>query len=212
MAIDYRTEPLARYLDDAASARPTPGGGGVAAVAGALASTMAAMAAGFTAGKERFKDVEPEIREHLGRLAEIRESLLALAHDDMAAYEGIMAAYRLPKETDEEKSARREAVRTATRASLDVVGRVRDAAVEILTVSRRLADIANPNLVSDVGVAAELALGTVRAAGINAAVNLAGYTDADDAAAVRAETDAALAEADRLAGETRDLVLATINK
>ncbi len=212
MAIDYRTESLGRYLDDASAARPTPGGGSVAAVAGALATTMAAMAAGFTAGKERFKEVEPEINAHLSRLAEIREAFLASAHDDMAAYKGIMAAFRLPKETAEQQSARGEAVREATRASLDVVGEVREAAMEVLTIARRLADIANPNLASDVAVAAELALGTVRAADINTAVNLAGYEDESHAAAVREEADAAMADAERLAAETRAIVLATINK
>jgi len=211
MAVDYRNEPLGRYLDDAASARPTPGGGSVAAVAGALATTMAAMAAGFTAGKERFKDVEPEINEHLTRLAEVRDGLLASAHEDMDAYQNIMAALKMPKETDDQTSARREAVRRATRASLEVVGGVRDAALEVLGIARRLADIANPNLISDVGVAAELALGAVRAAQVNTAVNLVGYTDAEDAADVRSETDAAVAEADRLAGETREIVRATLS-
>jgi len=212
MAVDYRDESLGRYLEDAASARPTPGGGSVAAVAGALATTMASMAAGFTAGKERFQDVEPEINAHLARLAEIREALIASAHEDMNAYQGIMAALKMPKETDDQKSARRQALRRATRASLDVVGRVRDAAREVLAVARRLADIANPNLISDVGVAAELALGTVRAAGVNVAVNLAGYRDTDAAAAVRRETDAALAEAERLAAETREIVFETLSK
>jgi formiminotetrahydrofolate cyclodeaminase len=207
MDIDYRRESLGRYLDDASAARPTPGGGSVAAVAGALASTMAAMAGGFTVGKEKFAQVEPEINEHLSRLADLREVLLTSAHDDMAAYQGIMAAFRMPKETDEQKSARSEAVREATRASLDVVGDVVEAAGEILTIARRLADIANPNLVSDVGVAAELALGTVRAAAINVAVNLAGYKDEDDAAAVREQTDQAVVEAERLAVETRDIVM-----
>ena len=211
MAIDYRAESLGRYLDDAAAARPTPGGGSVAAVAGALAATMAAMAAGFTAGKERFKDVEPEINEHLSRLAVVREELLEAAHDDMAAYQGIMAAFRMPKETQEQQSARGEAVREATRASLDVVGDVLEAALEVLTIGRRLADIANPNLASDVGVAAELALGTVRAAQVNTAVNLAGYADGADAAAVREETDTAVAEAERLAVETREIVMAKLN-
>jgi len=189
MAIDYRAESLGRYLDDAAAARPTPGGGSVAAVAGALAAAMAAMAAGFTAGKERFKDVEPEINEHLSRLAEVREGLLEAAHDDMAAYQGIMAALRMPKETQEQQSARGEAVREATRASLDVVGDVREAALEVLTI---------------------LALGTVRAAQVNTAVNLAGY-DGADAAAVREESDTAVAEAERLAAETRDIVMAKLN-
>ncbi len=212
MAIDYRAESLERYLDDAAAARPTPGGGSVAAVAGALATTMAAMAAGFTVGKEKYQHVEPEINEHLSRLTDLRQGLLASAHDDMAAYQGIMAAFRMPKETGEQKAARREAVREATRDSLGVVGDVLAAAGEVIAITRRLADIANPNLISDVGVAAELALGAVRAAQINVAVNLAGYKDEADAGRVREETTAAVDEAERLAGETREIVLGKLNK
>ena len=165
--MDYRKEPLSRYLEDAAAAQPTPGGGSVAAMAAALASTMASMAANFTAGKEKFKAVESEIRKALERLADLRRDLLDLAHRDMAAYEGIMAAWRMAKQTNPEKAARAEAVRKATRASLDVVERVIADAQAVLEVSRRLAEIANPNLLSDVGVAAELALGAVRAAPIS---------------------------------------------
>jgi formiminotetrahydrofolate cyclodeaminase len=210
--MDYLTEPLARYLEDAAAARPTPGGGSVAAMAAALASTMASMAAGFTAGKEKFKAVEPEIQDALRRLGDLRRLLLEMAHEDMAAYECIMAAYRLPKATDAEKAARSAAVLKATRASICLVERVLGAAVDIIAVSRRLADIANPNLVSDVGVAAELALGAARAARINVAVNLSGYSDAADAAAVRQRSDDALAQAERLAKETRDRVIKSLSK
>ena len=210
--MDYRSEPLIRYLDDAAAAQPTPGGGSVAAMAAALASTMASMAANFTAGKEKFKAVESEIRKALERLADQRRDLLDLAHRDMAAYEGIMAAWRMAKNTDPEKAARAEAVRKATRASLDVVERVIADAQAVLEVSRRLAEIANPNLLSDVGVAAELALGAVRAAEINLEVNLGGYGDAADGAAVRRRTEAAGAEAERLAAETRGIVLKTLRR
>jgi len=205
--MDYRTEPLIRYLDDAASAQPTPGGGSVAAVAAALASTMASMAAGFTAGREKFKDVQAEIEQALARLADLRGRLLDMAHEDMAAYEAIMAAYKLPKATDADKAARAEAVRRATKASLGLVARVLDAAGDVVAVSRRLADIANPNLLSDVGVAAELALGAVHAARINAEVNLAGYSDAADAQAIRRSIAGTVAEAERLAAETREAVL-----
>jgi formiminotetrahydrofolate cyclodeaminase len=210
--VDYLTEPLARYLEDAAAARPTPGGGSVAAMAAALASTMASMAAGFTAGKEKFKAVEPEIQDALRRLGDLRRLLLDMTHEDMAAYECIMAAYRLPKATDAEKAARSAAILKATRASIGLVERVLGAAVDIIAVSRRLADIANPNLVSDVGVAAELALGAARAARINVAVNLSGYSDAADAAAVRQRSDDALARAERLAKETRDRVIKSLAK
>jgi formiminotetrahydrofolate cyclodeaminase len=205
--VDYRTEPLIRYFDDAAAAQPTPGGGSVAAVAAALASTMASMAAGFTAGKEKFKAVEPQVQQALARLADLRRQLLDAAHQDMAAYEAIMAAYRLPKATDAQIAARAQAVLQATRTSLALVERVLAAAGDVVAVSRRLAEIANPNLLSDVGVAAELALGAVRAGRINVAVNLSGYSDAADAAAVRGRADAAVAEAQRVAEETRALVL-----
>jgi len=210
--MDYRNEPLRRYFDDAAAARPTPGGGSVAAVAAALASTMASMAAGFTAGREKFKDVQAEIDKSLLRLADLRCRLLDFAHEDMAAYEAIMAAYKLPKAADAEKAARAEAVRRATKASLGLVERVLDAARDVVVVSRRLADIANPNLLSDVGVAAELALGAVHAARINAEVNLAGYSDAADAQAIREQIEKDVAEAQRIAGETRAAVLKVIKR
>jgi formiminotetrahydrofolate cyclodeaminase len=210
--MDYRQEPLMRYLNDAASTQPTPGGGSVAAMAAALASTMASMAAGFTAGKEKFKAVEPEIQAALTRLAGLRDLLLDMVHEDMNAYSGVMAAYRLPKATDAEKAARTEAVRKATKASLGLVMRVLEASRDVASVSRRLAEIANPNLLSDVAVAAELALGAARSARVNAAVNLSGYSDVPDAAAIRVAADKAVAETERLAVETRDIVMRHLSK
>ena len=79
--MDYRQEPLMRYLDDAAAAQPTPGGGSVAAMAAALASTMASMAAGFTAGKEKFKAVEPDIQAALTQLAGLRQQFPGVGPD-----------------------------------------------------------------------------------------------------------------------------------
>ncbi|HUU10070.1 MAG TPA: cyclodeaminase/cyclohydrolase family protein [Phycisphaerae bacterium] len=210
--MDYRSAPLTKYLDDAAAAQPTPGGGSVAAVAAALASTMASMAAAFTAGKEKFKDVESEIQEALGRLATLRARLLDLAHADMDAYAAVMAAYRLAKASDEAKADRAAAIAKATRDSLDVVEAVLVAVGETIRIGRRLADVANPNLASDVGVAAELALGAARAAAVNVAVNLVGYQDAADAAAVRRRTDQAVAEAERVAVETRRIVMNRLAK
>ncbi|MBE3069857.1 MAG: cyclodeaminase/cyclohydrolase family protein, partial [Planctomycetes bacterium] len=165
---------------------------------------------GFTAGKEKYRDVQDEIADAMAQLAELREQFLDLAHRDMAAFDALMAAYRLPKATDDEKAARAAAVARGTRGSLDVVEAVLDAARRTLDVCRRLADIANRHLISDVGVAAELALGVALAARINVAVNLAGYADAADAAAVRKRTAEAVAEAEHLARETREAVLEII--
>ena len=210
--MSYRTKPLINYLENAAAAQPTPGGGSVAAVAGALASTMASMAAGFTKGKEKFKDVQPEIEAALSRLAETRDRLLDLADADMKAYEAIMAAYRMPKETDAEKAARAKAVGRATKGSLAVVESVLASCRDILVIALRLAGIANPNLISDVGVAGELAAGAARAALLNVEVNLAGYKDEADKAAVRQRVEETMAQVEQLAGEIRSAVLSALRK
>jgi methenyltetrahydrofolate cyclohydrolase len=209
--MDYRTEPLAKYLEDAAAARPTPGGGSVAAMAGALASTMTSMAAGFTTGP-KFKAADGPARDAVAESAKLRRLLLDYAHQDMVVYEAIMAACKLPKATEAEKTARADAIRAATKASLNLVQQVMSQCFLVLALSRTLTEWANPNLISDVGVAAELALGAVKAARINIEVNLAGYDIAADAAAIRAEADGIVTEAERLAAETRQAVMTKLKR
>lgn len=204
--MDYRSEPLTRYLGDAAAAKPTPGGGSVAAIAGALASTMASMAANFTTGKERFKEVEAEIAEALGYLEESRTKLVDLAHQDMDAYTGITQAYRMRRGTDDEKAARDRAIQEAIKGSLGVVEGVLESCRDVLVATLRLAGIANPNLISDVGVAAELALGAAKAARINVLVNLVDYTDEAEKAAVRQRADRVVEQSEQIAEEIRQAV------
>ncbi len=206
---DYRHERLSRYLDDAAAATPTPGGGSVAAVAAALASTMASMAAGFTAGREKFANVAGEIDATLARLRDLRSRLLDLAAADAEAYTAVRGAQRLPSATDEQQAVRAEALAAATERSFAVVEAVLEGAAEVVTSARRLAEIANPNLRSDVAVAAELALGAVRAARANVLVNAAGLADAARAAAVRRRTDQRVEDAARTVEETRRILEAT---
>ncbi len=204
--MDYRSEPLTRYLDDASAAKPTPGGGSVAAIAGALASTMASMAANFTTGKERFKEVEAEIAEALGYLEESRTKLVDLAHQDMDAYTGITQAYRMRRGTDDEKAARDRAIQEAIKGSLGVVEGVLESCRDVLVATLRLAGIANPNLISDVGVAAELALGAAKAARVNVLVNLVDYTDEAEKAAVRQRADRVVEQSEQIAEEIRQAV------
>jgi formiminotetrahydrofolate cyclodeaminase len=204
--MDYRSEPLTRYLDDASAAKPTPGGGSVAAIAGALASTMASMAANFTTGKERFKEVEAEIAEALGYLEESRTKLVDLAHEDMDAYTGITQAYRMRRGTDDEKAARDRAIQEAIKGSLGVVEGVLESCRDVLVATLRLAGIANPNLISDVGVAAELALGAAKAARVNVLVNLVDYTDEAEKAAVRQRADRVVEQSEQIAEEIRQAV------
>jgi len=198
MAENYLDKPLAAYLADAADNKPTPGGGSVAALVGALASAMASMAANFTVGREKFAAVEPQVRASLKLLDEARRKFLDLMHRDMEAYEGVRAAYRLPKATDAERAARRAAVQEALGQSLLVPLKVTKVAVQVLEASEQLANIANPNLLSDVAVAAVLAEATFAAGRINIEVNLDGLEDRELVASTRVELDASEAVAARL--------------
>jgi len=194
----YLDKPLSAYLADAADKKPAPGGGSVAALVGALASTMASMAANFTAGKEKFAAVEPQVQANLKRLAEARRKFLDLMHRDMDAYGGVLAAYRLPKGTDAERVARQAAVQEALGQSLLVPLKVTKVAIQVLEASEQLANIANPNLLSDVAVAAVLAEATFAAGRINVEVNLNGLEDQELVASTRAELDTSQALAARL--------------
>jgi len=195
---DYLGKPLQAYLDDAAANKPTPGGGSVAALVGALATTMASMAANFTAGKEKYKDVEPQIQANLKLLEEARGKFVDLMHRDMEAYADVMAAYRQPKATDAEKQARAEAIQASLRNSMQVPLQATEVALGVLEAAAELADIANANLLSDVAVAAILAEAALAAGRVNVEVNLAGIKDQELVAATTARLDQRQAEAARL--------------
>ena len=190
------------YADDAAAGAPTPGGGSIAALAGALGMAMACMAANFTVGKKKYRSVEGQVRERLASCLKARDELLRLMDEDARAYAAVSKAYGMPKESAEEKQARTEAIQaalvTAMESPLCVVRVCRDA----LRAVAALADLANPNLISDVGVAAILGEAALRAGKLNVEINLSGLKDEALAAATRSEIENAASEAKQLASET----------
>ncbi len=182
------------YLEDASSGKPTPGGGSVAALAGALGSSMACMAANFTVGKKKFEGVEPEVRRHLETCLRVREELLRLMDEDTLGYATVSAAYALPKESGVEKATRSEAIQKALLVAMDPPLQTVRRCRELLQSVARLVDIANPNLISDVGVAALLGEAALRAAKMNVEINLAAVKDAAVVARVQAEIEEAARE------------------
>ena len=168
----YQTESVWKYVSDAASGNPTPGGGSVSALAGALAASMSEMAANFTAGKEEYDDVEEEISRALSELKRARQKLLALMEADIEAYQDVDDAMKMPKDTEEQKQERseklEEALQEAAKVPLNIMRQCRKAAA----LTEQLSRIANPNLITDVGVAAELCGAACRAARLNVEINL----------------------------------------
>jgi formiminotetrahydrofolate cyclodeaminase len=104
---------LKQYLDDLASNKPAPGGGSAAALAGALGASLLSMVANFTLGKEKYKDVEDEVKDILKSLDKYRKELENLIDEDVLAYQKLSSAYKLSKETEEDKKLRAKAVQKA---------------------------------------------------------------------------------------------------
>ena len=170
--MDYLDAPLKKYIEDASANTSTPGGGSASALAGALGTAMASMASGFTIGKEKFKDVEPEIRAILGKCDKSREELLNMMNEDINCYDCVTKAYSLPKSTDKEKKDRTEAIQEALKKAADVPLKILNCCLNVLTKIRRLADIANPNLISDIGVAALLTNAALLGGKLNVDINI----------------------------------------
>ncbi|MGC7846051.1 cyclodeaminase/cyclohydrolase family protein [Desulforudis sp. 1088] len=197
---------LKEYLDRAASGEATPGGGSVAAIAGAMAASMVTMVTNLTIGKKGYLEVEAECRAIRERSRLLGAELQELAEADMRAFESLMAAYRLPRSTETETSARLERIQDALNEAIEVPFRIARACEQVMVLARRLVEIGNRNAVSDAGVACFLGEGAAQSALLNVDINLKAFTDQDLArraagerkaigervASLRAETSALL--------------------
>jgi glutamate formiminotransferase/formiminotetrahydrofolate cyclodeaminase len=198
---------VAEFLDEVASAAPTPGGGSVAALAGSLASALATMVARLTIGKAKYAEHDARMRQAEAEAETLRRELFDLVQEDARAYEGFRSASRLSQRTPEEVSLRERALADAARNATSVPLRTAETCVKALAVAREVATYGNVNAVSDAGVAAWLARSGVEGAALNVRINLgdvpeqerAGFTSRLEHALAQAreQHDACLAEVDR---------------
>jgi formiminotetrahydrofolate cyclodeaminase len=182
-------ETVTAYTEKLASNLPAPGGGSAAALAGALGAACGCMVGNFTVGKKKFADVEAEVAPHLQALDELRQEMLELVAADVTAYSAVGAAYGLPKDTDEQRAARESAIQEALVAAAGVPMALARCAAAVAEHLPPLLAKGNPNLVSDVGVAARLAEAACECAWLNVEVNVAVITNQSFVAASRAEAE-----------------------
>jgi formiminotetrahydrofolate cyclodeaminase len=174
----FRDMSVQAFCDALASKDPTPGGGSASALAGAMAAALVAMVARTTAGSKKFAD-RAERMEALARDAEgLRADFLALAEEDAAAFDGVMAAFRLPRETPEQQEARARAVQDAYRAAAGPPMKVCELSVRLCELAQRVAEDGTPSAVSDAGVAAHLAATALEGAALNVRINVGALKDA----------------------------------
>lgn len=194
------------FLDGLASAAPTPGGGGAAAISGAMGAALLSMVCNLTIGKKKYAEVEEALKGILVRSEALRATLTAMIADDVEAFDAVMGAYGLPKGTDDEKAARAARIQEALKVATDVPLACCRACREVVDLAQAVADKGNLNVISDAGVAVLSAHAGLRSAALNVYVNAKGLDD-------RAFAEERLTELERLldaAGPLNETIYETV--
>lgn len=171
------------FLDELASKTSTPGGGGAAAVSGAMGAALISMVANFTIGKKGCEDVEDDFKAILEKSESLRSKLTDGINDDVHVFDRVMASYGMPKETDEEKAARTTEIQAALKEATDVPLQCAIFCKEVINLSESTAKKGNKNVISDAGVAVLAGYAGLRSAALNVYINIGGIKDkefADD--------------------------------
>ena len=166
----YIEESIQHYLDELASAQPTPGGGSASALSGALGAALASMVCRLTPGKAGYEEVQGEIEQIWEQTERQRARFAQLLQEDITAYGQLAAAYRMPRNTEEERSQRTLAIQERLAAAARVPLEVVEGAATIMGLCRRIAEIGNTNVLSD--ILAATALGRAAAEGASAMVRI----------------------------------------
>ncbi len=187
-----------------ASSEPSPGGGGVAALAGALAAALAEMVAQLTLGKKGYEDSADEMNALIVQTAALRAELLEQITRDGASFNAYIAALALPKETDREKEARRQAMQEALKTAAEVPLGIAETAIRIMPIAAVMVQKGNTNAITDGMISAMMTRAAVLSALVNVKINLGLIKDAAYVAQMREkvrqlETDVVNAEAAVLA-------------
>jgi formiminotetrahydrofolate cyclodeaminase len=167
------------FLDEVASSSPAPGGGSVAALAGALGAALTSMVCNLTKAKQGYEPVQNEIAETLEKSEELRKDLTDLIDRDTDAFNEVIKALQMPKETEEQKEQRRNAMQTAFKQAAEVPLQTARKCVQILEVAHVVAEKGNKNSISDAAVSALMAQTGVQAAMLNVRINLSSIKDQD---------------------------------
>jgi formiminotetrahydrofolate cyclodeaminase len=195
--------PLTELLGAFSDPSPTPGGGSAAALTAATGLSLLAMVSQMGRTRGGTDDDRRVLDESSTALLPLRDHVITLVDDDAAAYEGVVDAYRLPKASDEEKTARRAAVQGALRGAAEVPLDVMRACQAGLTVAGDVARHGNPSARSDVGVALELLMAALKSAALNVMVNLEGIDEVGWVDGVKSEVERLEAAAPLLASDAR---------
>jgi glutamate formiminotransferase/formiminotetrahydrofolate cyclodeaminase len=183
------------FAEETSRESPAPGGGSISAYMGSLAAALGTMVANLSSHKPGWDEHWEEFSVWAGKGQEMMTELLHLVDEDTDAFNRIMAAFGLPKKTDEDKKARSEAIQAATLFATQVPLHTMEASFRAFSICKAMAETGNPNSVSDAGVGALAARAAVLGAGLNVKINAAGLKDRETADKLVAEANSLIAKA-----------------
>lgn len=187
--------PLDHFTRELSGDSPAPGGGGVAALAGGLAGALCAMVSRLTLGRDKYKHAAEDMQAVSRKADVLSGRLLELVDEDTDAYDKVTSAYRMPKETEEEKGARslsiQAAIKTAAAKPLETLR----ATVELCGLCRQVVEKGNKNCITDAGVAVQLLRAAAKGAAYNVRINLSSIKDPGFCRHLAAQTDESLSSA-----------------
>ncbi len=172
-------KPVYELLDELSSPSPAPGGGSVAALAGALGSALTSMVCNLTIGKKKYIDVEENFKNILEQSETLRAQFTELIEKDTTVFNKVMEAFSLPKDNDEQKALRSAAIQSATKEATLVPLEVMKHCIDALALTKAVAETGNINSVSDAGVSAIMLTAAAESAELNVLINLKSITNTE---------------------------------
>ncbi len=198
------------FLDELASPSPAPGGGSVAALSGALGAALTTMVCNLTIGKKKYAEVETEMKKVKAEAEALRMKFTELIDQDTLAFNKVMEAYALPKDSDAQKTLRGAAIAAATKEATLVPLEVMKHCIDAIALAQQVASMGNSNSVSDAGVGALMLHTACEGAALNVKINLNGLADTDFVGWKADEVESLLKTSRMMLEETMDMVAGKI--
>lgn len=170
-------ESLDLFMDRLASPSPAPGGGAASAAVALIGSSLVSMVAGLTMGKKGYEDQEESMKRILEKSRAMSKELRILMDEDEKAFNTLYAAWKMPRGTEEEKSARKKAIEDGTKLAIKIPWKIAGASRDVLSLAANLARYGNSNAITDAGSALEFSMAAIKGAIMNIEINIKSIQD-----------------------------------
>lgn len=198
------------YMEILGSRSPAPGGGSASALSGAQGAALIMMVSELTIGREKYRQYEETCLEAQEQCRKLLKALMLVIDEDTEAYNQVMAAYKLPKETEVEKAERKKAIAAATLTAAEVPYKTMELSMAGLKIAETLTGKCNPNAISDLGTAAACLLAGFKGAWLNVKINMPGVEDKETAEALTEAGERMYKEAKGIADKIYKEVLGSL--